>query len=484
MINNEELTLSEKKASLFAAAFDNMIATSSQSYARAKGYYRSRISAINYTDDQIKEIIREGSFEAIKNLSKQYFYTNSFYRQAILTYACMPLYYYVVIPILRDKPLAKTKKKYLSALDLMDSLGAPVFSRWAAFKVLLEGVYYGFYAERGDQVATVDLPTEYSRSLFKGFDGLPIVEIDLKYFTTITDSKERESLFKKFPKELKRSYQAYLSGKGDQWYAFDEGVGIYLNLYDDRPYFLSSISSIDAFADYQDLEIKKEEMELKKILIQKLPLSKLDELIFEGPEMEELHRGALEMLKNNDKMDVLTTYADANVVSVAETRQAIGNNLENFKKNMYSALGISPNLFAAEGNLSLERSLQKDESIMFSLLEQLSASFSYMLSKKLGDPNHRFSVRMLPITHYNLKNYMADASKMATLGYSFLLPAISLGVNQKEFIHLKTLENDILKLDEILIPLQTSYTQTGEEGGRPAKAEENKTEKTISNGGE
>ena len=259
-IQEEELTkLAEQKAALFATTISNMIATSEQSYARSTGYSRFPPRNTEYTDAEIQDIIHSGSFEQIKGLSRQYFFANSFYRQVILTYACMPLYYYSVVPILRDKPLAKTKKKYNAALDLADSMRLGDFGRWISFKVLLEGVYYGFYSEKGDQVATVDLPASYCRSLFKGFDGLPIVELDLRYFTSITDVSLRDSALDKFPKEVKRAYNKYTTGKGEQWYAFDEGVGIHFKLFDGRPYFLSSIYSIDKFDDYKFLEIAKEE---------------------------------------------------------------------------------------------------------------------------------------------------------------------------------------------------------------------------------
>jgi hypothetical protein len=49
-----------------------------------------------------------------------------------------------------------------------------------------------------------------------------------------------------------------------------------------------------------------------------------------------------------------------------------------------------------------------------------------------------------------------------------LLPAIALGINQRDLSNLKDLENDVLKLREKLIPLMSSYTQSGEVGA-PAK---------------
>ena len=74
--------------------------------------------------------------------------------------------------------------------------------------------------------------------------------------------------------------------------------------------------------------------------------------------------------------------------------------------------------------------------------------------------------------------------KLAQSGYSFLLPAIASGINQRELTSLKSLENDVLKLGDILTPLSSSFTQSsssGEGAGRPEKKLEEKSQKTIQN---
>ena len=68
------------------------------------------------------------------------------------------------------------------------------------------------------------------------------------------------------------------------------------------------------------------------------------------------------------------------------------------------------------------------------------------------------------------------------------MPAIAAGLSVKQLDDLKDLENDVLKLGEKLVPLATSYNQSaGASGaeagkvGRPALAEEEKSEKTLRN---
>ena len=78
---------------------------------------------------------------------------------------------------------------------------------------------------------------------------------------------------------------------------------------------------------------------------------------------------------------------------------------------------------------------------------------------------------------------MADKYiKQATLGYSKLLPGIVGGLKQSSLLNLLTFENQMLSLNDVMIPLKSTHTQSDdsdEDGGRPPKDPEEKTEETI-----
>ena len=60
-----------------------------------------------------------------------------------------------------------------------------------------------------------------------------------------------------YPKPIKKSYQSYIEGKGPQWAAIPEGIGLYFKIEDARPLFINTVTAIDNFEVYRDLEIKK-----------------------------------------------------------------------------------------------------------------------------------------------------------------------------------------------------------------------------------
>jgi hypothetical protein len=107
----------------------------------------------------------------------------------------------------------------------------------------------------------------------------------------------------------------------------------------------------------------------------------------------------------------------------------------------------------------------------------------YILNTVFGNANISFGYKMLPITLYNQSEFITDSFKLAQSGYSFLIPSIALGINQKDLIDLKELENNVLKLPETLIPLSSAYTQSYRESENPVggqeKALEEKAETTV-----
>ena len=117
---------------------------------------------------------------------------------------------------------------------------------------------------------------------------------------------------------------------------------------------------------------------------------------------------------------------------------------------------------------------------------------------------------MLETTQYNYKDMAKLYKEQTQLGYSKMLPQIALGHSQSFILNTAYFENDILKLTEIMIPPVTSNTLSGADilgssnktnkennqnnvegkksvsteeskGGRPEKADSEKTEKTIQN---
>jgi len=111
--------------------------------------------------------------------------------------------------------------------------------------------------------------------------------------------------------------------------------------------------------------------QLLKILIQKLPLDKNGDLIFDVDEARDIHNNAVEMLRHTIGVDVLTTFADVSVENMSDRNTTTTqDDLEKVERSVYNSLGVSRNIFNTDGNLSLEKSILDDESTMRNLLLQ------------------------------------------------------------------------------------------------------------------
>ena len=187
------------------------------------------------------------------------------------------------------------------------------------------------------------------------------------------------------------------------------------------------------------------------------------------------------MMRGNKNVSVLTTYADVDSVVSRTTNENTNNVLEKNIQNLYSQAGVSSQLFAATGNLSIEISIKNDTALMMFLANKYSNFISYLLNDKYSNGNLSFKYSILPITYYNESQYITDSLKLAQSGYSFLLPALAQGLTQRDLTNIKEVENNALKLSELLIPLESSYTQSSGQVGRPKLPDDQKSDKTIAN---
>jgi hypothetical protein len=204
--------------------------------------------------------------------------------------------------------------------------------------------------------------------------------------------------------------------------------------------------------------------------------------LFEPDEAEEMHAGTVAMLKGNKNVSVLTTYGEVDAIVSKGNADTQSNTLERMLKNIYSQAGVSGELFASNGSNTLETSLKNDTALMMYLANKFSHFITYVINQVHANANINFKYTILPVTYYNEDKYVDTAFKLASSGYSFLMPAVAMGLSQKDIVNIKDLENDVLDLGEKLKPLVSAYTQSGEdEGGRPKKEGGEKADKTVRN---
>jgi len=138
---------------------------------------------------------------------------------------------------------------------------------------------------------------------------------------------------------------------------------------------------------------------------------------------------------------------------------------------------------------------------MYNLLTQFESFLNLIISPFNKSPKKSYyQAQFLTTTIYNYKDVAKLYKEQAQMGYSKMLPQVALGQTQSSVLANAYFENDILDLVRVFVPPLTSNTMnaealqqrsainrgnsgtsSGEGAGRPEKADNEKSEKTIKN---
>ena len=454
----------------------------------------------------------------LREISNYFYLTSGIYMKACNYLANLYRYDWYLSPEIYDDSVKKEKvvKDFQKILNYMDDSYVKRICGEIALGVVRDGAYYGYIVTNGDKFLLQELPIRYCRSRFT-INGLPVVEFNMKFFDDkFPDITQRLKILKMFPPEFAKGYTLYKQGKlppeplGDQWcsawYVLEPGLAVKFNLNNsDIPCLINAIPAILDLDAAQDLDRKKQMQRLLKIIVQKLPLDKNSDLVFDVEEARDIHNNAVAMLRRAIGVDVLTTFAEVDSINMSDNTTVTSvDDLEKNERTVYNAMGVSQNLFNTDGNVALEKSILNDESSMRTLLLQFNLFFNSVISKvnHTNKKKYNFRFYMLETTQYNYKELAKLYKEQTQLGFSKMLPQIALGHSQSFILNSISFESEILKLHETMIPplmsstmssqdvlgnrsqSNTSQTQNSTEtntGGRPEKANDEKSEKTIKN---
>ena len=263
----------------------------------------------------------------------------------------------------------------------------------------------------------------------------------------------------------------------------DTKYAVKFNLNDsDMPYLINAIPAIIDLDEAQEVDRKRMLQQLMKILIQKLPLDKNGDLIFDVEEGKDLHRNAVDMLSRTLGVEVLTTFADIDVKDMDTTTSITSkaDALSKVERTVYNTMGISKNLFNTEGNTALEKSILDDEASVKDFLFQFQDFANEALEPfNKNKKKCELKLKILETTIYNYKELAKLYKEQVQLGYSKLLPQLALGHSQKEILAELVFENDILELSKIMIPAQSSSQMSSDALDKLKKSDSNNNQKII-----
>ena len=414
----------------------------------------------------------------------------------------------------RDKII----NSFFGLLKFLDEFELKKFFGDVALKVMKFGCYYGYLVPGNNStVAVQELPPQYCRSRFS-VNNRPVVEFNMSFFDTVyPDSEMRARVLNLFPPEFKKGYKAFKDGKlkpsfqGDTsgWYLLDTRCAIKFNLNgDDFPPFISVIPAIIDLDEAQDLDRRRMAQKLLRIIIQKMPIDKNGDLVFDIDEAQALHNNAVRMLGRAIGIDVLTTFADVDVADMSDKSNTTQtDDLVRVERQVYNEAGVSQMQFNSDSNTALNNSILNDEAALYNLIQQFESFMNLLIDPYNKTPKKcYYKAQILTTTIYNYKDMAKLYKEQTQMGYAKILPQIALGQSQSSILANAYWENDVLDLVSVFVPPLTSNTMNadalamrngnkhgtgnkssgaesdGQEGvGRPEKEDNEKSDKTIAN---
>ena len=494
------------------------------------GSYASDLPKYNgISKRMILQALAVNDLKELRRISNLFYNLSGMYQRVCDYFAYLYRYDWYVVPEVYDDGVKEEKilKDFSKILNYLDNSYLKKMCGDIALEVIKNGCYYGYIVDSPDGLVLQQLPVDFCRSRY--YVGTnPAIEFNMRFFDTIPNVAYRMKVLKLFPEEFAKGYMLYKQGKlvdtedtsrpfgtcmtNSGWYLLDPNNTVKFNFKNsDVPIFVNSIPAMLDLDAAQDLDRRKQMQKLLKIIVQKLPMDKNGDLIFDVDEARDIHNNAVEMLKRAIGVDVLTTFTDVDSIDLSDKNTtASQDDLEKVERTVYNNLGISKNIFNTDGNLSLEKSILNDESTVRNLLLQFNMFMDRVIKKKNTNiKKYNFKIYFLETTQYNYQALSKLYKEQTQLGYSKMLPQIALGHSQSFILNTAHFENEVLNLSEIMIPPLMSSTLSSEDilgkkdsnassnsqnnsgtkktstesktVGRPEKADDQKSEKTIQN---
>ena len=472
--------------------------------------------------DNVLRAINNYDLKLMREISLYFYRTSGIYSRLVRYMAFMYRYDSFLTPYVNGDNI-KTEKVldgFYKGLNILDNFKVKKTLGEIALQVVKQGCYYGYKVPTATGIVLQELPADYCRVRFKR-GNKPVVEFNMKFFDeNFRDMEQRAKILKMFPKEFSKGYVLYRQGKlpplfqGDTvgWYMLDPEQTVKFTVNgEDYPPFISVIPLILDLDAAQDLDRQKTMQRLLKIVIQKIPLDKNGELLFDIDEIQQLHNNAVMMLARAIGVDVLTSFADVSVEDMSDDSSVQTDDLERVERQLYNEAGVSQLQFNSDGNIALNNSILNDEATMYNMLLQFEDFLNELLEPLNKNPKKlQYKVQLLTTTIYNYKDLAKMYKEQTQMGYSKMLPQIALGQSQSSILATAYFENDILDLLHVFIPPVMSSTMSADllnhnddgkdnknsnqtsskqklvpsdnnEVGRKEKADNEKSEKTIQN---
>jgi hypothetical protein len=435
-----------------------------------------------YDQEEVREIIEHYMVEKnqwkLREISKILYAKSPEYQRLIRYFSEMALFAHVITPI---KDITKgSRSTVLKQYTDIGELARKMNIRHEMQKVLktafTEDVFYGYVFNDKNSFYIQKIDGEICR-ITAVEDGVYNFSINMNYF-----AKDERRLIG-FANEIKQKYFAWKAKWGEQpqdpqismwnYVELDPKNTICIKVNEEMlevfPPFAGSFDAIYDIQAYKELRRTKEEIGNYMILSQELPIRKdsdnNNDFMIDMDMFRYFHNMAVESVPEN--VGVITSPMPIQPVNF-QRESGEQDGVAKAIRDYWSGNGTSQLLFNTDTSTSqgLLMSIKTDEEIVFGVTTQIQRWLNRYLGYQFK--NLMFNIDILHVTHFNrdemFQMYMT-AGQYGVPIKSHLCATV--GLDPIETMNMAFLENDLLKLHEVFVPLISSNTLSvslGEDG--------------------
>lgn len=433
-----------------------------------------------YSKDDIQTYLSNPyTYEKQLRKAVTYIYgASSHFRRLIQYFVGLSDLAYVVEPYKIDPKKANTKtvnNNYRKVLNILSSMNIKTQLPKVLTVCLREDVFYGTLWVTNDSVTIQQLPSDYcSISTIEG--NVPNVTFDFSYFDS------NSTLLEYYPAEFQTKYRQYQANRMTRWIELDSPTSFAIKCNSDildyaLPPFAGLLRELYDIEDYKQMKETKTALENYAMLTMKLPMEKDGTWGIDLPKAKEFWRNLDSVLP--DEVGSVLSPMDIDKISFEKSNTGDTDTVSEAEQHMFSAAGVSSLLFNNEkaSSNALLLSIKADQAITYGVIKSIQDAINRFLQSQGYGKN--FKVNFLNISQYNAKEagdaYLKAASYgMPTISYY----CASQGLGQAELDSMSFLETEVLGLQDMFRPLQSSSqisssdlnsSAATDEGGAPKK---------------
>lgn len=484
---NDNKTPEEKNASYTNFSMNNMFSNLVDvQLTKLVNSRATPVSYFKYTKEQIVKYLQypEANAKELRNASIYLYEVSAQYRRVINYLADMCSEDYVLHPFkfdplrLNDPKYKKSfEKAYKKASDYMEIFNLKHEMHKAKVIAWREDIFAGYIYSTKDSFYIRKLDPDYIK-IASIVDGCFMAAFDFSYF----DSKKDE--LDCYGEEFIEKYHRYQKDKNLRWQILDEDRQFCIKISEDVLYPLiplaGCLAGIFDIEDYKELSKGSAILNNYKALGLKIPTDSNGNMMIDKAKADQFYHQLCNVTPPNigvfqTPMDVMSFDFEKNGTDDSDkTYEAV--------RNFYNDAGISSLLFGSDKQTaaSLNISITADEALCYAVNRQIERNVNRLLKKLSG--SIKFQITILDVSIFHQQQYHDLLLKDAQYGVPVKQAVASaLGLQPYAMNSLLYMENEYLRLQDVMIPLNSSYTQSSDNtGGRPT-AEETGNEISDSN---